>query len=76
MHSAYPSESCCNCVWLGAEPELTAPLVAFVLLTAPLDVVVPMLATNGALEPPPHPATSGASAARPTANTTREILTT
>jgi hypothetical protein len=67
MHSAYASESCCNCVWLGAEPELAAPLVAFVPLAAPADVVVPMLATDGGFEPP-HPEASNERPARAPAN--------
>src|SRR5579872_4991345 len=47
MHSAYFSASCCNCVWLGAEPEL--------VVAAPVAVVVPMCAIGGDFEPP-HPA--------------------
>jgi hypothetical protein len=67
MHSAYPSESCCNCVWPGAEPDPAAPPVAFVLLTAPLDVVVSMLATDACFEPP-HPEASNERPARAPAN--------
>jgi len=73
MHSAYFSESCCNCVWLGAEPELAAPLVVFVLPAAPVDVVVPMLAIDGDFEPP-HPAASNEKHARAPSNNEQRTL--
>lgn len=52
MHWAYFSKSCCNCVWLDAEPEPAPPPVAFVLGVALLDVVVATLATAADFEPP------------------------
>ena len=72
MHWAYFSASCCNCVWLGCESELGAPLLAVVLLAAPVDVV-PMLAIDGDFEPP-HPAASNERNARPPRNNEQRTL--
>jgi hypothetical protein len=56
MHRAYFSASCCNCVWLGSEPEPAALLEPFALLAEPLDGVVATLAIDGEFEPPqPEP---------------------
>jgi hypothetical protein len=75
MHWAYFSKLCCSCAWLGAGPELAAPLVAFVLLAGLLDVVVvSMLAIEGDFEPP-QPAASRARLASPMARATPRRVT-
>ncbi len=67
MHPANLSKSSCTGAWLGAEPELAAPLLAFVILTVLLDVVVTRVATDGDFEPP-HPASAIAAAAATSAS--------
>ena len=73
MHWAYFSASRCNCVGLAGEPELGAPLLAVVLLAAPVDVVVLRLAIDGDFEPP-HPAASNERNARPPRNNEQRTL--